>query len=188
MPLPPELADTFRTYWAFAQQAASTKNPDGSYAYNSFDLVSAVNDALRSAGQPGSFQVNQQLTTLFGIARVADVAAANLLAASPEDQITTSMWTDWPTAAPIGVQDVQPEFMARAQFSYTNALGEQSTGWITLTGLTQMPTSQGNLLNRLQGAAMTSYATPPDEGGSPTSDAEVMAEFGDFLDVQLFAV
>lgn len=188
MPLPPELADTYRTYWAFAQQAAQAKNPDGSYAYTTTDLVAAVADALGATGQSVSFQTASQLGSLFGIARSASRANDTLMAAEPGSPITTSMWTDWPTAAPVGVQDVQPEFMARAQFTYTNALGEQSTGWVSLTGMTQLPPSQANLLNRLQGAAMTAYSVSPDEGGSPTSDAEVMQEFGGFTDVQLYAV
>jgi hypothetical protein len=188
MPLPPELADTYRTYWAFAQQAAMTRNPDGSYAYTVTDLIAAAADAAQATGQPFTFTTGSQLSQLFGIARTASRASDELQGASPGSPITSSMWTNWPTAAPIGVQDVQPEFMARAQFSYTNALGEQSTGWVTLTGLTQLPPSQANLYNRLQGAAMTSYSVAPDEGGSPTSDAEVMQEFGEFTDVQLFAV
>jgi len=188
MPLPPELQDTYRTYWAFAQQAAMTRNPDGSYAYTVTDLISAAAAAAQATGQPFTFTTSSQLSTLFGLARVASRASDELQAADTSAPITTSMWTDWPTAAPISVQDVQPEFMARAQFSYTNAIGEQSTGWVTITGMTQTPQTQGQLLNLLQGAAMTSYSTSPDEGGSPTSDAEVMQEFGEFTDVQLFAV
>lgn len=188
MPLPPELADTYRNYWAFAQQAAQAKNPDGSYAYTTTDLVSAVAEALAATGESVSFQTASQLGSLFGIARTASRANDALMAAEPDSPITSDMFTAWPTAAPVGVQDAQPEFFARAQFTYTNALGEQSAGWVSITGLTQIPPSQANLLNRLQGAAMTAYSVAPDEGGSPTSDAEVMQAFGDFTDVQLYAV
>lgn len=188
MPLPPELSDTYRTFWAFAQQAAQTKNPDGSYAYTTTDLVSAVAGALSGSGQAMTFETGSQLGTLFGIARAADQANSNLFNADPGSAITSDMLSAWPTAASIGVQDAQPEYFARASFTYLNALGETSQGWVSLTGLTQLPPSQANLLNRLQGAAMTSYSVAPDEGGSPTSDAEVMQAFGEFTDVQLYAV
>ena len=188
MPLPPELLDTYRQYWAFAQQAASTKNPDGSYAYTSTELVSAAAEAARSVGQSISFQQGSQLVSLFGIARSADRANTTLAEADTEAAITSAMFSNWPTAAPLTVQDVQTEYMAKAQFTYTNQIGEISTGWVTLTGMTQLPPSVGNLQLRLQGAAMQAYSQTPDEGGTPKTDAEVMASFGDFTDVQLYAV
>jgi len=98
------------------------------------------------------------------------------------------MISQWPTAAPLSIQSVQPEYTAKAQFTYTNMIGEISTGWVTLTGISQLPPTVGNLQLRLQGAAMQSYTQTPDEGGTPKTDAEVMAEFGEFTDLQLYAV
>lgn len=188
MPLPPELLDTYRTYWQFAQEAAQAKAEDGGYAYTVTDLVAAAAQAARDTGTPFSFQTSSQLSQLFGMARVNDRAIIALTTAAPDSLIDSSMVAAWPTAAPVGIQDAQPEYMARAQFTYTNMLGGQQTGWITLTGLTQVPATTTSLLNRLQGAAMTAYSTPPEEGGSPKSDAEMMAGFGDFTEVQLYAV
>lgn len=188
MPIPPELTDTYRQFWSFAQQAASAKTPDGGYAYTSAQLNEAVSEALSAAGQTASFQTYQQLPVLFGMARANDRAATNLFSAAQEQQISSDMVAAWPTAAPVSIQDVQPEYMAKAQFTYTNQIGEISTGWVTLTGITQLPPSVGNLQLRLQGAAMQNYTQTPDEGGTPKTDAEVMAEFGEFTDVQLYAV
>lgn len=188
MPLPLELAETYRTYYAFAQQAAQARTHEGQYAYTSAHLVSAVNEVLRSSGRAGSFQLNQQLTTLFGIARKADVANQALMQAPLGSPITADMSTNWPTAASTTTQQAQPEYYAKAQFTYTNALGEQSTGWISVTGITAVPQSKAALVNRLQGAAMVAYSTAPEEGGTPKTDAEVMMEFGDFLDMQFYAV
>lgn len=188
MPLPPELVDAYRAYWSFAQQAATTLTETGAYAYTSGDLVSAVNASLRSAGQSGSFLLNNQLTSLFSIARGNASAASQLMNAAADAQITSAMIGAWPTAAPAGVQAAQPEYMAKAQFTYTNAIGEQSTGWVTMTGITQLPPSAGNLALRMRGIAESQYAMTPEEGGTPKTDAEVMTEFGEFTDLQLYAV
>lgn len=188
MPIPIELQDTYRQFWSFAQAAASAKDEAGNYQYRSTDLVSAVSAALSAQGQSASFQTNSQLVTLFGMARVSDRANTNLFNASPDQVIDSGMFSNWPTAAPVSVQDAQPEYMARASFTYTNQIGEISTGWVTLTGITQLPPTQGNLALRLQGAAMQAYTQTPDEGGTPKTDAEVMASFGQFTDLQLYAV
>lgn len=188
MPIPTELTDTYRRFWAFAQQAASTKAEDGGYLYTAAQLNEAVSEALRAVGETASFQTYQQLPVLFGMARASDQANTNLFNASPEQIIDATMVSQWPTAAPISEQAAQPEFMARGSFTYTNQIGEISTGWVTLTGITQLPPTQGNLALRLQGAAMQAYTQTPDEGGTPKTDAEVMAAFGEFTDLQLYAV
>jgi len=188
MPIPPELTDTYRQYWAFAQAAARAKDEQGGYQFRSTDLVAAVSAALSAQGESASFQTNSQLVTLFGLARASDRANVNLFNATAEQSIESGMISQWPTAAPLSIQSVQPEYTAKAQFTYTNMIGEISTGWVTLTGISQLPPTVGNLQLRLQGAAMQSYTQTPDEGGTPKTDAEVMAEFGEFTDLQLYAV
>lgn len=188
MALPPEMQDTYRSYWQFAQQAATAKDQDGGYTYTVTDLVTAVSQVARDAGQSLSFQAGSQLGSLFAIARANDRAASELLSAAPDSRIKTSMIGSWPTAAPASVQATQPEYMAKAQFTYTNALGEISTGWITMSGITHLPPSVSNLVLRMQGAAQQQYAKTPEEGGTPKTDAEVMTDFGEFTDLQLYAV
>lgn len=188
MPLAPELQDTYRAWWQLVQHAAQAKAEDGGYAYSVADVQAAASAILAEAGQSRPFSLGPQLSTLFGMARANDRAITSLAEAGPGESIRSSMVATWPTAAPSFVADVQPEYMARASFTYTNMLGEQSTGWISLTGITQLPPTTANLQLRLQGAAMASYAQGPEEGGTPKTDAEVMAEFGDFTEVQLFAV
>lgn len=188
MPIPPELQDTYRQFWAFAQSAASARDEQGNYQFRSTDLVAAVSAAMQAQGESVSFQTNSQLVSLFGMARASDRANEALFNAAAESEITAAMYSNWPTAATTSIQAAQPEYMARASFTYTNQIGEISTGWVTLTGITQLPPSAGNLSLRLQGAAMQAYTQTPDEGGTPKTDAEVMAEFGQFTDVQLYAV
>ena len=188
MPIPPELQDVYRQFWSITQAAAMAKDDAGGYIYRSNELITAVSEALAAQGQTASFQTYSQLPALFAMARASDRANTNLFSAGAESEITSSMVSQWPTAAPVSVQDAQPEYMAKAQFTYTNQIGEISTGWVTLTGITQLPPSVGNLSLRLQGAAMQNYTQTPDEGGTPKTDAEVMAEFGEFTELQLYAV
>jgi hypothetical protein len=182
------MQDTYRSYWQLAQAAATAKAEDGGYAYTVTDLVTAASQLARDAGLSLSFQEGSQLGSLFSIARANDRAGSELLSAAPDSRIKSSMVGSWPTAAPASVQAAQPEYMAKAQFTYTNALGEISTGWITMSGITHLPPSVSNLALRMQGAAQQAYAKTPDEGGTPKTDAEVMTDFGEFTDLQLYEV
>ena len=188
MALPPELQDTYRQWWGLAQYAAQAKTEDGGYQFTVADVQAAASQIAAESGQSRTFTEATQLSTLFGMARAADRAITTLTGASPTDTIASGMVATWPTAAPAFISDVQPEYMAKASFTYTNAIGEQSQGWITITGITQLPPTVGNLQLRLQGAAQSHYAQTPDEGGTPKTDAEVMTEFGEFTSVQLYAV
>jgi hypothetical protein len=188
MPLPPELQDTYRAWWQLAQQAATALDPDGGYAYRSTDMISAAAQIMTDTGQSLSMGTSRQLMQLFSIARGNANASDQLSNAEATAQITGSMVGNWPTAAPLSVQDIQPEYMAKGQFTYVNALGEQQTGWITLTGITQLPPTAGNLALRLTGAAQQAYSMTPEEGGTPKTDAEVMAEFGELTSMQIYAV
>lgn len=188
MPLSPQLQDAYRNAWGLIQYAATQRDESGAYTYRSSDVVSAAAELAREAGQSLSFGYFSAITTLFGMARGNANAANALTSADLLSSIDASMIGAWPTAAPLDVQAAQPSYMAKAEFSYVNALGDQSTGWVTLTGMTQLPSTVNGLQLRLQGAALTAYSQTPSEGGSPTTDAEVMTAFGDFLSIQLYAV
>lgn len=188
MALPPEMLQTYRDWWQLVQDAATKVAEDGSYAYNSQVLISTANQIARDAGTSLSPAVNRQLTTLFSLARGNQVAATNLTTANPATSITSAMVGEWPTVAEPAVFNAQPMYLAKAQFTYTNMLGEQQAGWISITGITQLPTSTGNLANRLQGAAMSQYSKSAEEGGTPKTDAEMLAEFGEFTEIQLYAI
>lgn len=188
MALPPEFQDTYKTYWQLAQHAATAIDESGGYAFTSNDLMRAAGDLARSIGSKLSFQEGIQLRQLFSIARGNATASDRLTTANAGTVINTGMVGSWPTAASPDVQGAQPSYMARASFTYTNAIGEQSTGWISLTNIAQLPPTAGNLALRLQGAAQTAYSKTPEEGGTPRTDAEVMTEFTEFTSIQLFAV
>ena len=188
MPLSAAAAAVYGKLWSFVQAAASIKTDQGTYAYTSNDVVQAANAIYKEAGQALTFAESTGIPGLFSMARAQQRSADALFTADAMSSIDASMISEWPTAAPLSVQAVQPEYMAKAEFTYTNAIGEQTTGWITLTGITQLPTTVGNLQLRLQGLAISSYSTPPDQNGTPKTDAEVMTAFGSFTQIQLYAV
>src|SRR6266702_3145033 len=85
------------------------------------------------------------------------------------------------------IQAAQPRYDVKAQFTYTAATGFEQVSWVTLSGVTQLPETTGLLGLRMQGAAIKAYTTPEGEGGAYL-DAELMAEFGSILQMQIFAV
>lgn len=188
MALSPELQAAYGDYWQLTQAVANDTQPDGSYTYRSTDLVSIAYQVAEDNDVTLPSNTPQQLLQLFSVARGNARASDDLTAADPTASITGSMVGNWPTAAPESVQDVQPLYMAKGQFTYTNALGEQQTGWVTITNITAIPPTAGNLANRLQGAAQQQYSLTPQEGGTPKTDAEVMTEFGELTSMQLYAV
>lgn len=188
MALPPELQDAYRNAWSLVQYAATQRDQSGAYAYSVTDVISAAAQLARDAGQTLSFSYFSALGRLFGTARGNANSATALTNADLSSPIDASMIGEWPTAASLAVQAAQPAYMAKAQFSYVNALGDNATGWVTLTDMTRLPQTVNALQLQLQGAALTAYSRTPAEGGSPTTDAEVMTAFGEFISVQLYAV
>lgn len=188
MALPPEMNDTYRNYWSLVESAAAAVDEQGRFAYQVTDVVAAAADLARSAGQSLSFAQGSQISSLFALARGNVRASDTLASAGGQEPIGAGMIGEWPTAASADVQAAQAQYMAKGAFTYTNVLGEQAQGWITLTGISQLPSSVANLQLRMQGAAMSAYSKSPEEGGTPGTDAEVMAEFGDFTDLILYEV
>lgn len=187
MALAPNVQAAYGKLWTFVQGAAAATTPEGKYAYESPDVISAASAIYREAGQALSFAENSAIPTLFSMARSQARAISALNSAAPGAAIDASMISQWPTAASLGTQAAQPEYMAKAQFTYTSAAGTEETAWITLTGLTQLPASPDALALRLTGAAINAYTTPEQEGGNYL-DAELMASFGSITQLQLYTV
>jgi hypothetical protein len=181
------LVDVYRSLWGLIQQAAQAKTDQGAYAFRSTDVVAAASQLAREAGSALTFAEAGAIPGLFSLARSNARAADALATADLTLGIDASMVGEWPTAPSLAVQAAQPSYMAKAQFDYINALGETQTGWVTITGITQLPSTVGNLQLRLQGAALSSYTATKADGGTPLTDAEVMTQFMDFTSIQLFA-
>lgn len=188
MALDPSVLSAYRQTWALVQQAAAAKDDQGAYLYRSTDVVAAASQLAREAGSALSFAEAAAIPGLFALARGNARAGDALMTADLTAAIDASMIGTWPTAAPLGVQAAQPSYLAKASFTYTNALGETQTGWVTVTGITQLPASAGTLQLRLQGAALSAYTRSTAEGGTPRTDAEVMTAFGDFTSLNVYVV
>lgn len=173
--------------WNLIAALAPRRSESGGYEWSSGLILRAANQQAREFGQPLTFQENTAALKLISMARSMDRAAGNLTAAAPDTAIDSSMIADWPTAAGPAVQAAAPAYMAKAQFTYTDTLGQQQTAWITVTGITQLPDTAGALALRLTGAAIQAYTTPSQEGGNYL-EAEMMSEFGSITSMQLYAV
>lgn len=187
MALTPNEQAAYGKLWNFIQAVAPARSDTGGYAYQSSDILSAAAQLAREAGQALSFAEAQGVFGLVSLARSQATAIDALNSAAPGQAIDASMIARWPTAASLEVQAAQPQYMAKAQFTYTNNLGDQATSWITLTGMTELPMSADALALRLTGAAISAYSQPASEGGKYLP-ADQMASFGAITQVQLFAV
>lgn len=188
MPLPPRVQAVYGRFWALAQDFAAAVDSAGRYLFGSQDLVSAAAALQREAGSALSFAEASGLPGLFGAARSIDRAAGALNSAGPGTTIDASMIAEWPTAAGLAVQAAQPQYMVKAQISYTDLLGGEQQRWITLSGLTQLPATTDLLSLRVQGSAIQAYTTPPSEGGKYPLPGEMMSAFGEVLSMQIYAV
>jgi hypothetical protein len=178
----------YRNWSQLISAAASTRTDTGGYAYTVTDLVSAASELARAAGSALSFAESSAISQLFGQARRSANAAAALTTADLTSSIESGMIGEWPTAAPLDIQAIQPEYMAKASFTYMSALGEEMQGWVTITGINNLPASTGTLRSMLQGKAMSAYTQTQGEGGTPKTGAEIMTAWGDFTSIQLYAL
>jgi hypothetical protein len=185
--LTPNEQAAYSKLWNFVSAVAPDRTDTGSYTYTSSDILSAAASIAREAGQSLSFAESSGIFGLISLARGQANAIDALNSAAPNQAIDASMIAQWPTAADAEVQAVQPSYMAKGQFTYTDALGQQQSAWVTLTGLTGIPVSADALALRLTGAAIQAYTTPESEGGNYLP-AEQMSTFGEITSMQLYAV
>lgn len=188
MAMPPAVQSVYGRFWALAQDFAAARDETGAYAVQSPDFISAAAQLAREAGQALSFAETSGLPGLFSAARQIASATTSLNAAEPGTSIDSSMIAPWPTAASLATQAAQPQYMIKAEISYTDELGIDQQRWITLSGLTQLPTTTSHLALRVQGAAISALTTPPSEGGKYPLPGEMMSDFGEVLQMQIFTV
>ena len=187
MALTPAEQAAYTKLWNFIQPSAIARAASGAYQYASSVIIGAAAAVAREYGQALSFLEAQGIPGLISLARSQDRAIGSLNSAAPGQAIDASMIATWPTAASLAVQAAQPEYMAKAQFTYVNNLGEQVTSMITVTGITELPMTADALALRMTGAAISAYSTPASEGGKYLP-ADQMASFGQITQLQLYAV
>ena len=187
MALSAAIEAAYSKLWNFIQSVAPVRSATGAYAYQSSDIWSAASQIAREAGQSLTALENRGVPGLISLARSQANAIDALNSAPPGAAIDASMIATWPTAASLDVQAAQPQFMAKAQFTYTNNVGEQVQSWITVTNITELPQSADALALRLTGAAISAFTAPQSEGGKYLP-ADQMASFVSLNQFQLYAV
>lgn len=185
MALTPGEQAAYGKLWNFVQAVAPARSDTGGYAYQSSDILSAAATLAREAGQALSFTEAQGVFGLVSLARSQANAVSALNSAEPGQAIDTSMIATWPTAASLETQAAQPQYYARAEFTYTNNMGDETSAWISVSGINSLPATADALALRLTGAAISAYAKPEDEGGKYLA-ADQMASFGAITQMQLY--
>lgn len=129
MPLPPAAQSMYSTWWQFASDAATTTNPDGSYAYTLATAQAAASDINTNVygGQGGYNPIG--LSQLFAAARKISNTSVAISAASPESPITGNMVAPAPWGRPAAEQAASPQWWARGQMTYTTPEGIQEQGY-----------------------------------------------------------
>ena len=161
---PAELA-AYQKLSSYILAVAPQRTETGRYAYQSSQILREASLLAEYYDQPLTFTEAQGVFGLISRARSNAVAADALNAAVPGQAIDASMIGQWYTAASLEVQAAQPQYFARAQISFTNAVGEQVTTWFQVKGITELPSSADALALRLTGLAIKAYTTPVSEGG-----------------------
>jgi len=173
--------------WSLVQDAAAINPETGRARYTATDVQQAAGQLLARASGAEAFAYRAALGQLYGMAVSNSRAAANLSTADLSAGLDASMIGTWPTAAGPQIQAVQPQYMAKMEFTYTTVTGDTATAWITVSGLTELPQQVGTLQGMLTGRALTAYTTPESQGGKYLP-GQMLAQFGEVTSMQLYAM
>jgi hypothetical protein len=131
--------------WAFGAIQASA------YAGESTQEVwQRLNDAAEAQGLPGVPLSVPDVSILRGFAGQVANAAGNLAAADPELGITSDMVGNMPWSMSLNTLQAAPEYWARVQMTVADEAGNLSDGWMTMTGITSINMTAGQLNQLIQ--------------------------------------
>lgn len=172
MELPDQAAAMYQTWWGLANQAASTINPDGSYAYGPADLSSAASQISKTVGGPYAKYNPIGLSQLFSIARKIANAAKNLIGSSGGSPIDTSMVAEAPWSRSQAEQAAMPMWQARVGITYTDPSGIQQQG-ISVVNISQvLPSSVASLQAQMELRIQDQLSSPPGTGTPRTGQLD----------------
>jgi len=187
LPLSEFAQSVYAEAWPLVQDAARINPDTGRASYTAADVQAAAGQLYARASGAEAFAYRAALGQLYGMAVSNARAGQALSTADLSAGLDASMIGSWPTAAGPQIQAVQPEYMAKMEFTYTTVTGDQATAWITLTGLTELPSQVGTLQGMMTGRALTAYTTPESQGGKYLP-GQMLAQFGEVTSMQLYAV
>lgn len=187
MALDPFLQSVYAEAWPLVQQAAAINPETGRSAYSASDVQVAAGELFARASGSEAFAYRSALGVLYGMASSNAYAAQRLATADLAAGIDSGMIGTWPTAAALTTQLAQPAYMAKLGFSYTTVTGEQAQAFVTVTGITELPLTVGQLQSSLIGAALTAYTTPESQGGNYLP-GQMLSQFGQVTSMSLFTI
>lgn len=164
MDLPPLADAMYKTWWSFANFAATAVDAAGKYLYNVTDASSAASAINRDIyGGAGGYNPIG-LSQLFSIARRIGNATKTIDSSPDSAQITPGMVTEAPWSRPLSQQAASPQWQARVSMTYTDEAGVQQTGYGIVNISQVLPSSIGSLRAQVALRIADQLASPPGTG------------------------
>lgn len=164
MQLPPLADAMYSTWWAFVNNLAQARNPDGTYAVNvaqAQSIASVVYPEYQGTVAPYN---PIGLSQLFSTARKIGNATTSLSGASGGAPIDTSMIAEAPWSRSPAEQAAMPMWQARVTMTYTDPAGVQQQG-ISVVNITQvLPSSVASLQAQMTLRVGDQLSAPPGTG------------------------
>lgn len=164
MELPPSAAAMYRTWWAFAQYAASAREADGSYSFSVADASSAASQINRDVygGQGGYHPIG--LSVLFSKARA--IANAEFAFEDHPPDLPSSQFpvAEAPWSRSTAEQAAMPQWQARMKFTYTDETGETLSETTTVIITQVLPSTMDSLQAQMYLRVQDQLNSAPGQG------------------------
>lgn len=161
----PALADAmYKTWWSFANFAASAVDGAGKFLYSVADASAAASQINRDVyGGAGGYNPIG-LSQLFSVARKIANGTKSIDQAADASPITPGMVAEAPWSRPTAQQAAAPRWQARVDMIYTDPAGITQPGYATVEISQVLPTTVGSLRAQLALRIQDQLSTPPGTG------------------------
>lgn len=147
--------------WAFGSILGATYDGLGTA-----DIWQGLKDAAEAQGLSSVGLSAADVSQLRGAASAIVQASDNLAAADPSLGLTADMIGIAPWSMGLDTLNTSPEYWARVEMTVADEQGNLSTGWTTMTGITSVNMTVGDLNALIQGNAEAA-AMSQGPGGTP---------------------
>lgn len=157
--------------WAFGAIQGATYQ-----GLSTSDIWQALRDAAESQGLSTVGLNAADVSSLRGYAAQIRNAADQLSNADPSQGLEANMVGYAPWSMDQNTLNTAPEYWARVEMTVADEQGNQSTGWVTMTGITSLNMTAGDLQSMIQAnaeAAAISEGTGTTPRGSLISTGRV---------------
>lgn len=164
MELPPSAAAMYKTWWSFAQYAASAREADGSYSFNITDVQAAASQINRTVyGGQGGYSP-PGLSVLFARARAIGNAEIDPLTADPALPSNQFPVAEAPWSRTAADQAASPQWQARMQFTYTDESGNTQQEMTTVIINQVLPSTMASLQAQMDLRVQDQLNSAPGQG------------------------